>query len=126
MDSYDPDLAPNAEQWLHADEAARLELVTEYHRQRRIPLPNESLHAVIHVVVENQLAMGEPAVAAAVARLQSEGLNRHDTIHAVGTVLSEYLYVLMHEGTTARDTAYADYVKRLGSVSAASWRGHAG
>jgi hypothetical protein len=126
MNSYDPDRAPNAERWLQADEAARLELVTHYHRQQRIPLPNENLHAVIHVVVENQLAMGESAVVAALARLQSEGLTRHDAIHAIGLVLSEYLYVLMHEGASARDTAYADYVNRLGSVSAASWRGYAG
>ena len=105
------------------DEATRLDLVGDYHHRHRIPLPNANLHAVIHVVIENQLALGEEAVVSALARLQAEGLSRHDALHAIGMVLSEYLYVLMHEGVTTRDTAYADYLKRLGSISAVSWRG---
>jgi hypothetical protein len=45
-------------------------------------------HAANHVIVENQLAMGDATVVpATLARLMQEGLDRHDAIHAIGSVL---------------------------------------
>jgi hypothetical protein len=52
-----------------------------------VRLPNAQLHAVIHVVVENQLALGEEVVVETLARLQREGLGRHDGVHAIGSFL---------------------------------------
>ena len=121
VDKYDPDTSPRPAEWLQLDEAERLEIVTAYHRRHRIRLPNAELHAVIHVVVENQLALGEAAVARVVTRLQTEGLSRHDAIHAVGSILAEHLYDLMREGADTRE-AYADYMERLSKLTAASWR----
>jgi hypothetical protein len=46
------------------------------------------LHGVAHVIVEKQVAMGDPPAAReALARLMGEGLDRHDALHAVGSVV---------------------------------------
>ena len=59
MDSYDPDTPRHSTDWLKTDEGERIELVSSYHRRKKVHLPNAQLHAVIHVVAENQLALGE-------------------------------------------------------------------
>jgi hypothetical protein len=56
---YDPLEAPEPEEWLAIDEAERIQLAQDYHRRARVRLPNEKLHAVFHVVVENQIALGD-------------------------------------------------------------------
>ena len=56
---YDPLEAPEPEEWLAIDEAERIHLAQDYHRRTRVRLPNEKLHAVFHVVVENQIALGD-------------------------------------------------------------------
>ncbi|MGY4511289.1 hypothetical protein [Bradyrhizobium sp. USDA 3650] len=45
------------------------------------------MHAVIHAVVESQIADRELPVRAAAQRLMSEGLDRHEAIHAIRSVL---------------------------------------
>jgi hypothetical protein len=78
MTSYDPEVLPDAAEWLALDEGERITLVSAYHERNNILLPDAQLHAVIHVVVENQLAMGEATVIETRERLQKEGLGRHD------------------------------------------------
>jgi hypothetical protein len=121
MDSYDPD-APGSSDWLETDEVERIELVTSYHSRHKISLPNAQLHAVIHVVVENQLALGETVVVDTLARLQKEGLTRHDALHAIGSVLAADLYELMQDGTKATDGAYRGYLEGLQKLTARNWR----
>jgi hypothetical protein len=65
-----------------------LERVSAYHRRNRIRLPNPRLHSTIHAIIENQIAEGMAKTRDALARLISEGLSRHDAIHAIGSVLS--------------------------------------
>jgi hypothetical protein len=120
MDPYDPD-TPSPSDWLATDEGERIELVSSYHRGRQIQLPDAQLHAVIHVVVENQLALGEPVVAEALARLQSEGLSRHDALHAIGSVLAPHLYELMQDSTDASSDPYRRYLERLSTFTAKEW-----
>lgn len=122
MNTYDPDTSPNAADWLRTDEGERIELVSSYHRRKKIRLPNDQLHAAIHVVVENQLALGEEVVGATLKRLQSEGLSRHEALHAIGSVLAEDLYELLREGSNAKDHAYGQYLERLKALSASTWR----
>ena len=61
---YDPHehIVPDA--WLELDESERMHPVARYHRRQRIRLPNETIHAVMHVIVENQVALGDsfPAI----------------------------------------------------------------
>jgi len=122
MTSYDPSHPPRPPDWLMTDEAERLELVSAFHRRQTIRLPNLQLHSVIHVVVENQLALGEEIVVNALARLQREGLDRHEALHAIGSVLAEDLYALMKEGDGSTDEPYRRYLDRLERLTADSWR----
>ena len=120
MDSYDPERS--TADWLQMDEGERIELVSSYHRRKKIHLPNAQLHAVIHVVVENQVALGEEVVIETLARLQKEGLSRHDALHAIGSVLAADLYELMQESSEATGDAYRRYLDRLQKITAKNWR----
>lgn len=53
---YDPATAPDPQKWLALDETQRIELVSVYHRRTRAKLPDVHLHAIVHVIVENQFA----------------------------------------------------------------------
>ena len=119
---YDPRQFVDPESWQRSSEGDRLIAVTEYHRRYKIPTPNENIHAVIHVIVENQVALGDDYPAKAVlARLMCEGLHRHEAIHAIGSVLAEQLFnVLKHKDT--QSDVNAEYQKKLHQLSAESWR----
>ena len=60
MERYDPEMPPDPAAWLALDEDERVLLVKEFHRRSRERAPNAVLHASMHVVVENQIARGEP------------------------------------------------------------------
>jgi hypothetical protein len=122
MNSYDPETSPPPTEWLGADEGDRIALVVSYHRRKKIKLPNLQLHAAVHVVVENQLALGEEVVVRTLARLQGEDLNRHDAIHAIGSVLAEDLYTLMQESAGSTGETYLRYLERLQRLTAKNWR----
>lgn len=126
MKAYDPSKNPEAGDWLRTDERVRIDLVASYHRRAHVRLPNILLHATIHVIVENQLALAEPIVVETLARLQGEGLSRHDAVHAIGSVLGEHIYELLKKrhapGQIDPNVAYFDRLKKL---TAAGWR-HAG
>ena len=122
MSAYDPDASPVPTTWLQTDEGERIELVSAYHRRNNVKLPDAKLHAVIHVVVENQIALGEETVIETLARLQREGLGRHDALHAIGSVLAENLYELMQEDRESANGPYRMYLQRLQTLTASSWR----
>jgi len=118
---YNPEQPVDREAWLALDEQERIEAVRRYHRRRKIRLPNEGLHAITHVVVENQVALGRTFPAESVLlRLIGEGLGRHDAIHAIGSVLAEYMFAAVAE--TNRDFANADYVRDIEHLTAESCR----
>ena len=80
------------------DESERIEAVKEYHRRAKVRLPNAILHATTHVIVENQVALGDAyPVQSVLFRLMEEGLSRHDAIHAIGLVLAERLFAGLKE-----------------------------
>jgi hypothetical protein len=129
MASYDPDYDPDAPlsaaEWLETDEGERIEFVAAYHRRKKIRMPNARLHAVIHVIVENQLALGDKVVVATLARLQEEGLDRHDALHAIGSVLAADLYELMQENADTTD-AHRRYLQKLEQLTSDKWRADVG
>jgi len=53
------------------------------------------VHAVIHQVVENQIASECEPVVRAMERLMREGLTRHEAVPAVGSIVAERLFELM-------------------------------
>lgn len=121
LPKYDPDKDQRADVWLAASEADRIAAVKAYHRRQRIRLPSLKLHAAIHTIVENQLALGEQVVLEALARLRSQGLTRHEAVHAIGMVLSEEVYEALTNPDAEADLnkPYMDRVKKL---TADQWR----
>jgi hypothetical protein len=118
---YNPDKPINPKEWLAMDEGERLDLVRRYHRKKRIRLPNERLHAGIHTIVENQVAMGpEIPVQKTLSRLMNEGLSRHDSIHAIGSILARHMYELI-KGNPRSDDLNANYYRELEDLTAATW-----
>jgi hypothetical protein len=89
--------------------------------KKHIRLPNARLHAVIHVVVENQVALGdELPVRGTLLRLLREGLSRHDAVHAVGTVLARHLFDLLKNKPQDIDLN-ARYYRQLEHLTAEGW-----
>ena len=119
--NYDPSVAPDAAMWLELDESERLNLVREYHRRRRIKVPNLDLHALTHAVIENQLAQRLAPAASALRRLLAEGLDRHEAVHALGSVLMEHFWNLTNKPRGDGDPN-APYLAALDKLTAASWR----
>jgi hypothetical protein len=80
------------------------------------------LHAAIHVIVENQVAMGdELPVRRVLERLRREGLDRHEAIHAIGSVLANHLSDLLATGPRTVD-AHAPYWTELERLTAERWQ----
>jgi len=121
MPKYDPLKTPDAEWWLALDEDERNILVVDYLRRARAKMPNVRAHAIFHAIVETQAAMGnEQSVAATLARLQSEGLDRHEAVHAIGSVLAGQFHGVM-SGALSGDLNRA-YASALEKLNANSWR----
>ena len=119
--AYDADSAPEAAEWLATDEDARLGAVQAHHDH--LPdhpeMPNPQLHALMHVIVENQLASGDPPEAAAtVARLVGAGASRHAAIHAVASIVVEEMQAVMRD---ARAYDRATTARRLEQLRANDW-----
>jgi maltooligosyltrehalose synthase len=120
---YDPEVAPDPQWWLALDEQERSRLVDAHHRAAGIELPNATLHAAFHVIVENQVAGDLDSVVRAMARLQREGLTRHDALHAIGSVVAELLYELLpSKDGAAANAVPARYDASVEGLTAESWR----
>jgi Domain of unknown function (DUF1841) len=118
---YDPLEAPEPEEWLAIDEAERIQLAQDYHQRARVRLPNEKLHAVFHVVVENQIALGdEIPVQSTLQRLMAEGLGRHEAIHAIASVLAEFMHDLVKKSEASGKSNQA-YFAALQGLTAEGW-----
>ena len=121
---YDPETAPDPESWLKADEDECLQAVLAYHEdaEEHDDLEDEKreVHAGLHVTVENQLAANEPPAARrALDRLLAEGLDRHDAIHAIASVLLGEMVPSVREH---RDFSQQAYEKALEELTVKSWR----
>jgi hypothetical protein len=117
---YDASKTPDPEDWL---EQERIDQVIEYHRRHHLPMGESvKLHGVAHVV-ENQIAFGDsPAVPETVARLMGEGLDRHEAIHAVGSVVMSIVFDAVHhkKGEDVGDIN-VKYADELAKLTAKSW-----
>ena len=104
------------------EEQERADLALRYHRRPGVSLPNERMHATFHVIIENQIAMGdELPVRRAVDRLMAEGLDRHEAIHAVGSVLAAHLNDALAD-RHARAFPKVAYNAAIERLTAESWR----
>ena len=125
MGGYDPERGPDPEWWLSLDESERMNLAQGSQCDGEQP-PNSRLHAAIHLIVENQVAMGDKTpVAATLQRLLAEGLGRHDAVHAIGSVLAKRIYQAMEYDSVAAvgvDDPSESYYRELGQLRAVKWR----
>lgn len=122
---YDAGKAPKPRLWLDLDEDERMTLVEAYHHRAHLEIPRARAHAMIHVIVENQIALKEEPVIGAMVRLRSEGLSRHDALHAIGNVLLMHLDALMSNpdgaDSAAALEATATYYMQLDNLTAKAW-----
>jgi len=117
---YDPEKGPDPNEWLSLDEDERIALAIQYHRQHREKLPNVRLHAALHVIVENQLAEQIQVVKETLARLMTEDLDRHEALHAIGSVLATHLFQQM-KGQSKHADPSDPYLEDLRLLTARSW-----
>ena len=123
MTHYDPEFAPDPIEWLALDEQERIQLAEAHHHDARIELPNAKIHAVFHAIVENQIAESLEPVVRAMARLESEGLSRHDSLHAIGSVSVEHFFQAMKsKNQDDASTTQALYNAAVERLTAKSWR----
>nr|WP_249146199.1 SEC-C metal-binding domain-containing protein [Bradyrhizobium diazoefficiens] len=126
---YDPFVEPHADHWLALDEQDRIDLVMDYHRDAGIRLPREKLHAVFHAIVESQIADPQLPVRRTAQRLMSEGLDRHEAVHAIGSVLAGHINDLMRGNKSEADATdmvsgrdpNEDYFAELEALTAENW-----
>jgi hypothetical protein len=119
---YDADEQLNPDVWLELDETERLDLVMDYHCRTGVQIETPEPHAIAHVVVENQVALGEATpVPETLDRLMNEGLDRHDAVHAIGSVLMRIVFNAAHERDDGGDIN-AEYGRELAALTAAGWR----
>ena len=122
MNRYDPTEAPLPSAWLALTESERLALVEQFHIDEARALPSISAHAAIHAAVETQLALNIEPVVQTMGRVISEGLSRHEAIHAIGYVLAEHLHNLM-QGGVAKGKENEAYYALLKAFTIAQWHG---
>jgi hypothetical protein len=97
----------------------------DYHRRTRVKLENPELHAIAHVVVENQVALGKAtSVPATLDRLMHEGLDRHEAVHAIASILMSIVYDVTREADEGGDIN-AKSSRELAKLTAAAWRSQA-
>ncbi len=121
MEQYDPLQTPDPAEWQALDEQERIDLILEYHQNQNVELPNEILHAASHAIIENQLALDVEPVGETLNRLMNEGLDRHEAIHAIGSVLAGNIFNFM-QGNTGSGDINQEYANRLKKLTAKGWR----
>jgi hypothetical protein len=98
MESYDPNVAPDPDEWNELDEGEQLLLVHQYHEDEGIDIPGFEVHMALHVAVENQVAMGDDHPAsAALERVMRDAPSRHDALHALASVLAEHMWSMAQD-----------------------------
>ncbi|HEY1936121.1 MAG TPA: DUF1841 family protein [Acetobacteraceae bacterium] len=123
IDRYDPFFPPDPAEWLALDESERIALVADYHEGEDLDTPSPAAHAGMHVAVENQIAAGdETPVKERARQLMAQGLDRHETIHAIASVLIGHIQYLLRRGEMPEGDANARYYSALKRLNARKWR----
>ncbi len=122
MESYDPSIQPNVEEWLEATDDEKTTLVREYHEENEEDLDDKALtiHSSVHVIVENQLAMGVELLPETIAKLTRQGLSRHESIHAIGAIITEDIFDIVRGNKN--EFSPKQYRRKLEKITAKRWR----
>lgn len=122
MISYDPSVQPNKDEWLESTENERITLVKEFHELNDDSLDDEALtaHSAVHVIVENQLAMGVELLPETMAKLTRQGLSRHEAIHAIGAIVAEDIFAIVRGEKS--NFSPNQYRRKQEKITAKRWR----
>ena len=122
MKKYEPLFYGEKDEWLKLEDEERIALVLDYHENHDEEFEGESirLHAAMHVVVENQIALGEAYVEKTVARIMRQGVSAHEAIHAIAAILSEDIVSLLNSGE--KEFSTKKYRRKLEKLTAKRWR----
>jgi hypothetical protein len=76
---------------------------------------NPFAHVAIHQTVEKQIADRDPPqVAQTLDALMLAGYERHDAIHAIGTLVSDAMFETMKTGHPFDESGYTEALRELG------------
>ena len=124
MKLYDPLEAPNPEEWLSLDEAERIRLVKDYHS--RACAPRTQRCTPWRMSSSAQIALGdELPVRRKAQRLMAEGLDRHEALHAIGSVVMEHVFEILRTPGPVLDPKAdpnAAYFAALEKLTIEEWR----
>ena len=123
MDTYNPLIEPNKDEWLESSENDRIDAVREFHESSDDEFEGDgalTIHSTLHVIVENQLAMGVELIPETIAKLIRQGLDRHEAIHAIGAIISEDIFYIMSGEKTEHSPK--KYRRKLEKITAKRWR----
>jgi len=115
---YDPDKHVPAAEWLALDESEQHRIVQRYHKHAGLSLPSSRVHAAIHAAIETQIAQGHGPATQALERVMTQGLSRHDAVHALGSVMAKHIYEIM---TQRQPFDELRYTTDLDALSADQW-----
>jgi hypothetical protein len=118
---YNPHGKPDAEDWLAMDDGEKSILVQIYHESKGIEIEGMQLHCLLHVVIENQLAMKIPEVVAAYRKLRQKNVTRHNALHALMNIMGEFFFEI-RKGVKMDQDANKEYFKRLKKIRASQWK----
>jgi hypothetical protein len=120
--TYDASHAPVPDEWMATDDESKRAAIEAHHRA--LGVAARPIHAELHLIVENQLAAGDPPEArAALDRLVGEGLERHEALHAIGSVVATALWNITRRGAPVGRDAMA---RALEALRASDWRAERG
>ena len=75
---------------------------------------NPILHILIHQTIENQIANGKPKeTAPTVEALMQQGLDRHEAIHRVGTVMAGEIFHILKGKRPFDEAGFVRKLRRL-------------
>lgn len=124
MNRYDPDVPPDPQAWLAMDESSRISLINSCHASHGEFGESLLAHAAMHAAIETQLASSEPVEATqALQRLVDAGLSRHDAVHAIGTVLADFIFAMLKSPDEAQGFDQSAYASALSDLTVSSWLG---
>jgi hypothetical protein len=126
IQDYDALVAPDPGDWLATDEQRRVDVIERYHRREGIEVERPTVHATFHAIVESQIAEGDQLpVRRTLLRLMAEGLDRHEAIRAIGSVLAGYVNELLREPDLQTRPSEGDpnaaYFSELEALTAEGW-----
>ena len=121
MKTYDPINLIEPKEWLALDEYDRINLVRSFHETLGDEMEGDALsvHSSIHVIVENQLAMGVELIPETIGKLIRQGLDRHEAIHAIGAIISADIFDILKGDI--QEFSPKKYRRKLEKITAKRW-----